>query len=138
MYRALLHQRGPPSLINPRCRLPYYTRQWKTNKVVWTWKDYWPPWRTSTYKRPFTREGNYLVAIGHACMSIDTNVFDSSSFHGYIKVLDNLTWYSCSYAITQTITELQTAFTHNDRWMFAKDAFIIPYLYIGCIDLGVV
>ena len=31
------------------------------NKEVWTWKDDWPPWRTSTYERPFTREGNYLV-----------------------------------------------------------------------------
>ena len=21
----------------------------------------WPPWKTSTYERPFTQEGNYLV-----------------------------------------------------------------------------
>ena len=35
----------------------------KTNKVVWTWKDDWRPWRTSTYERPFTWEGNYLVAF---------------------------------------------------------------------------
>ena len=33
------------------------------NKEVWTWKDYWPPWRTSTYERPFTWEGNYLVEL---------------------------------------------------------------------------
>ena len=33
----------------------------KTNKVVWTYEDDWPPKRTSTYKRPFTQEGNYLV-----------------------------------------------------------------------------
>ena len=29
--------------------------------VVWIWKDDLPPWRTSTYERPFTWEGNYLV-----------------------------------------------------------------------------
>ena len=29
--------------------------------MVWTWKDNDPPWRTSTYERPFTRGGNYLV-----------------------------------------------------------------------------
>ena len=40
---------------------PVASQHWKTNQVVWTWKDDWPPWRTSTYKRPFTREGNYLV-----------------------------------------------------------------------------
>ena len=42
---------------------PVATQHKKTNKVVWTCKDDWPPKRTSTYKRPFTREGNYLVAI---------------------------------------------------------------------------
>ena len=34
-----------------------------TNKVVWTWKDDWVPQRTSTYERPFTQEGNYLVIV---------------------------------------------------------------------------
>ena len=29
--------------------------------MVWTYEDDRPPKRTSTYKRPFTREGNYLV-----------------------------------------------------------------------------
>ena len=33
------------------------------NKVVWTWKDDWPARRTSTYERPFTRGGNYLVFL---------------------------------------------------------------------------
>ena len=33
----------------------------KTNKVVWTYEDDRPPKRTSTYERPFTQEGNYLV-----------------------------------------------------------------------------
>ena len=37
------------------------TQHKKTNKVVWTCKDDWPHKRTSTYKRPFTREGNHLV-----------------------------------------------------------------------------
>ena len=37
------------------------TQHKKTNKVVWTCKDDWPPKRTSTYERPFTQEGNYLV-----------------------------------------------------------------------------
>ena len=40
---------------------PVALQHWKTNKLVWTWKDDWPPWRTSTYKRPPTQEGNYLV-----------------------------------------------------------------------------
>ena len=31
IYRALLHQRGPPHLINPRWRLPYYTSQAPAN-----------------------------------------------------------------------------------------------------------
>ena len=35
----------------------------KTNKVVWTYKDDWHPWRTSTYERPANWEGNCLVAI---------------------------------------------------------------------------
>ena len=31
---------------------PVASQCWKTNKVVWTWKDDWPPWRTSTiYQR---------------------------------------------------------------------------------------
>ena len=37
------------------------SQQWKGNQVVLTWKNDWLPWRTSTYKRPFTQEGNYLV-----------------------------------------------------------------------------
>ena len=31
--------------------------------MVWTCEDDWPPKRTSTYKRPFTQEGNYLVLV---------------------------------------------------------------------------
>ena len=46
---------------NMHYKAPVGAQHWKTNKVVWTWKDDWPPWRNSTYKRPFTREGNYLV-----------------------------------------------------------------------------
>ena len=46
---------------NMHYKAPVAAQQWKTNKVVWTWKDDWPPWRTSTYKRPFTQEDNYLV-----------------------------------------------------------------------------
>ena len=33
------------------------------NKEVWTWKDDWPPRRTSTYEKPFTQEVNYLVGL---------------------------------------------------------------------------
>ena len=40
---------------------PVASQHWKTKKVVWTWKDDWPTWRTSIYERPFTREGNYFV-----------------------------------------------------------------------------
>ena len=46
---------------NMHYKAPVASQHWKTNKVVWTWKDNWPPWRTSTYKRPFTQEGNYLA-----------------------------------------------------------------------------
>ena len=46
---------------NMHYKAPVASQHWNTNQVVWTWKDDWPPWRTSTYKRPFTREGNYLV-----------------------------------------------------------------------------
>ena len=42
-------------------KAPVAAQHWNTNKVVCTWKDDWPPWRTSTYERPFTQEGNYLV-----------------------------------------------------------------------------
>ena len=40
---------------------PVDAQHWKTNKEVWTWTDDWPSWRASTYERPFTQEGNYLV-----------------------------------------------------------------------------
>ena len=45
-----------------------YHKKLKTEKVIWTWKDDWPPQRTSTYKRPFTHEGNYLVLIVLDCV----------------------------------------------------------------------
>ena len=46
---------------NMHYKAPLAVQQCKTNKVVWTWKDDWPPWWTSTYERPFTQEGNYLA-----------------------------------------------------------------------------
>ena len=46
---------------NIHYKAPVAAQHWKTNKVVWTWKDDWPPRRNSTYERPFTQEGNYLV-----------------------------------------------------------------------------
>ena len=48
---------------NMHYKAPIASQHWKTNKVVWTWKDDWPLWRTSTYERHFTREGNYLVIV---------------------------------------------------------------------------
>ena len=48
---------------NMRNKHPVAAQHKKTNKEVWTWKDDWPSWRTSTYERPFTQEGNYLVII---------------------------------------------------------------------------
>ena len=38
------------------------TKSQKLKKVVWTWRELTPQ-RTSTYRRPFTHEGNYLVDI---------------------------------------------------------------------------
>ena len=46
---------------NMHSQPPVASQHKKTNKVVWTCEDDWPPKRTSTYERPFTREGNYLV-----------------------------------------------------------------------------
>ena len=37
---------------NMHYKAPVASQHWKTNKVVWTWKDDWPPRRTSTYERP--------------------------------------------------------------------------------------
>ena len=54
---------------NMHYKAPVASQQWNTNQVVWTWKDDWPPWRTSTYETPFTREGNYLVSIVKAHIS---------------------------------------------------------------------
>ena len=48
---------------NMHYKAPVAAQHWNTNKVVCTQKDDWPPWRTSTYERPFTWEGNYLVSI---------------------------------------------------------------------------
>ena len=52
---------------NMHSQPPVASQHKKTNKVVWTYEDDWPPKRTSTYERPFTWEGNYLVII---CPSI--------------------------------------------------------------------
>ena len=35
VYITLLHQRGPPHLINPRRRLPYDTREAPANFPTW-------------------------------------------------------------------------------------------------------
>ena len=43
---------------NMHHKAPVASQYWNTNKVVWTWKADWPTWRTSTYERPFTWEGN--------------------------------------------------------------------------------
>ena len=47
---------------NMHYKAPVASQHLKTNQVVWTWKGDWPPWRNSTYERPFTWEGNYLVS----------------------------------------------------------------------------
>ena len=40
----------------------------KLNKAVWTWKDEWFPWRTSTYKRPFNWDVTiYLPFLNTRC-----------------------------------------------------------------------
>ena len=50
---------------NMHSKAPVASQHEKSNKVDWTCKDDWPPWRTSTYKRPFIQEGNYLVFNCH-------------------------------------------------------------------------
>ena len=42
---------------NNHCKAPVASQHWKTNKVVWTWKDDWPPWRTPTYEKTFYPRG---------------------------------------------------------------------------------
>ena len=56
---------------NMHYKVPVPAEHWKTNKVGCTWKDDWHPWRTSTYERPFTQEGNHIVSIvkAHICQS---------------------------------------------------------------------
>ena len=39
---------------NMHNKAPVASQNWKSNNVVWTWKDDWPPWWTSTYESPFT------------------------------------------------------------------------------------
>ena len=48
---------------------PVASQHWKTNKVVWTWEDDWPPWRTSTYKRPRSHQSQH-----HFCMYVSHSV----------------------------------------------------------------
>ena len=55
---------------NMHYKAPVASQHWKTNQVVWTWKDDWPAWRNYTYERPFTREGNYLVTTGMPLNSV--------------------------------------------------------------------
>ena len=46
---------------NMHYKEPVASQHWKTNKVVWTWKDDWPPGELLHMKDLFIREGNYLV-----------------------------------------------------------------------------
>ena len=59
---------------NMHSKAPVASQHEKTNKVVWICRDDWPPWRTSTYERPFTKEGNYLVliviSVSYCCYSL--------------------------------------------------------------------
>ena len=59
---------------NMHSKAPVASQHEKTNKVVWTCKYDWPPWRTSTYERPLTWEGNYLVliviSVSYCCYSL--------------------------------------------------------------------
>ena len=87
---------------NMHYKVPAASQHCKTNKVVWKWKDDWPPWRTSTYKRPFTWEGNYLVLsfnpnCGWAhynhpsvCVSVHVNV---SVSYWFVRQLLDLSAY---------------------------------------------
>ena len=34
---------------NIHSKAPLASQHWKANKVVWTWKDDWPPWRTQSH-----------------------------------------------------------------------------------------
>ena len=78
----------PPWSINHRghSQAPVASQHKKTNKVVWTCEDYWPPQRNSTYKRHFTQEGNYLVFA--SCLFVTVSNFLS------IGVSSCLGWYA--------------------------------------------
>ena len=60
---------------NMHYKAPVASQHRKANKVVWTWKDVWTPWRTSTYERPFTQVGNYLVPIFVHCFYIQNGIY---------------------------------------------------------------
>ena len=45
---------------NMHYKAPVAAQHWKTNRVVWTWKDDWPQEKFYLQKT-FYREGNYLV-----------------------------------------------------------------------------
>ena len=87
---------------NMHYKHPVAAQHWKTNKEFWTWKDDWPPWRTSTYKRPCTQKGNYLVwyfvIINHVsfpfhiCHNIWINAKPNLQF--LVHFLEILTWQS--------------------------------------------
>ena len=46
---------------NMHSQAPVASQHEKTHKVVWACKNDSSPQRTSTYERPFTQKGNYLV-----------------------------------------------------------------------------
>ena len=52
---------------------PVASQQWKTNQVVWTWKDDWLPGELLLTKDLFTREGNYLLYM----LKLDFGLFNS-------------------------------------------------------------
>ena len=93
-----MHSKAPVAL---QCR--------KTNKVVWTWKDDRPPWRTSTYERPFTWEGNYLVlSVPWWLMWSWTNMNIL-----YSSLKGSLIWY---YSTSFCIVNQWSPFFFNKKW----------------------
>ena len=75
---------------------------WKSGLDMERWLT---PWRTSTHRRPFTWEGNYLdeyCALVHLCVDCSLTLFNSD----YKSIIDYCA-YVCFCIMFQSVSKLQ-------------------------------
>ena len=96
-----------------------------TNKVVRTWKDGWPPQRTSTYEIPFTQEGNDLVVVSsyeacvvtllsHICTLAKWNMWHICHWHIIAIIYEVAIWLFVFY---HTCSEMLGIYVHLAQWL---------------------